>query len=55
MKFDIFFSICQTEVDGYMPSEKVMFENFFYQVRLAYQLGYGRDIAVQILQNDISG
>ena len=41
MKFDIFFSICQTDVDGYMPSEKVMFENFFDQVRLADQLGFG--------------
>lgn len=41
MKFDIFFSICQTEVDGYTPSEKVMFENFFDQVKLADQLGYG--------------
>lgn len=41
MKFDVFFSICQTEVDGYLPSEKVMFENFFDQVRLADQLGYG--------------
>lgn len=41
MKFDVFFSICQTEVDGYLPSEKVMFENFFDQVRLADKLGYG--------------
>lgn len=41
MKFDIFFSICQTEVDGYIPSEKVMFENFFDQVRLADSLGFG--------------
>jgi len=41
MKFDIFFSICQTDVDGYMPSEKVMFENFFDQVLLADRLGYG--------------
>ncbi|NJM10373.1 MAG: LLM class flavin-dependent oxidoreductase, partial [Bdellovibrionaceae bacterium] len=41
MKFDVFFSICQTEVDGYMPSEKVMFENFFDQVQLADRLGYG--------------
>lgn len=41
MKLDVFFSICQTEVDGYMPSERVMFENFFDQVRLADQLGYG--------------
>ncbi|HMN69083.1 MAG TPA: LLM class flavin-dependent oxidoreductase [Bdellovibrionales bacterium] len=41
MKFDVFFSICQTEVDGYMPSERVMFENFFSQLKLADELGYG--------------
>ena len=32
MEFDIFFSISQTEVNGYMPSERVMFENFFEQI-----------------------
>src|SRR4051795_1530277 len=41
MEFDIFFSICQTEVDGYVPSERVMFENFFEQVELADELGFG--------------
>ena len=41
MEFDIFFSICQTDVHGYMPSEKVMFENFFEQVDLADRLGFG--------------
>ncbi len=41
MKFDIFLSICQTEVDGYLPSEKVMFGHFFDQVRLADELGFG--------------
>ncbi len=41
MKFDVFFSICQTEVDGYMPSEKVMFQNFFDQILLADSLGVG--------------
>lgn len=41
MLFDVFFSICQTEVDGYMPDERTMFENFFDQVRLADQLGFG--------------
>ncbi|HEU4522507.1 MAG TPA: LLM class flavin-dependent oxidoreductase [Thermoanaerobaculia bacterium] len=41
MEFDIFFSISQTEVGGYMPSEKVMFENFFEQVELADELGFG--------------
>lgn len=41
MEFDIFFSICQTEVHGYIPSEKVMFENFFEQVELADELRFG--------------
>jgi alkanesulfonate monooxygenase SsuD/methylene tetrahydromethanopterin reductase-like flavin-dependent oxidoreductase (luciferase family) len=41
MEFDCFFSISQTPVDGYMPSERVMFENFFDQVRLADELGMG--------------
>lgn len=41
VKCDIFFSICQTEVDDYFPSEKVMFQNFFDQVELADQLGFG--------------
>lgn len=41
MELDIFFSISQTEVDGTMPSERVMFENFFEQVELADELGFG--------------
>ena len=41
MRFDIFFSICQTEVDGHTPSEREMMEHFFSQVRLADELGYG--------------
>src|SRR5688572_7343167 len=41
MELDIFFSICQTEVHGYMPSERTMFENFFEQVELADKLGFG--------------
>lgn len=41
MELDIFFSICQTEVHGYLPSERVMFENFFEQVELADELGFG--------------
>ncbi|HET7710369.1 MAG TPA: LLM class flavin-dependent oxidoreductase [Thermoanaerobaculia bacterium] len=41
MEFDIFFSICQTEVDGYLPSERTMFENFFEQIELADRLGFG--------------
>lgn len=40
MIFDVFFSICQTEVDGYTPSEKQMLLNFFDQVKLADELGY---------------
>jgi alkanesulfonate monooxygenase SsuD/methylene tetrahydromethanopterin reductase-like flavin-dependent oxidoreductase (luciferase family) len=40
MKFDVFFSICQTEVDGNKPSERVMFEQFFDQLKLADQLGF---------------
>ncbi|MDJ0841382.1 MAG: luciferase [Acidobacteriota bacterium] len=41
MQFDIFFSICQTEVDGYIPTETVMFQNFFDQLALADELGFG--------------
>lgn len=41
MKLDIFLSICQTDVDGHMPSEKIMFQNFFDQVRLADELEFG--------------
>lgn len=41
MKFDIFLSICQTEVDGFTPNERQMFQNFFDQARLADELGYG--------------
>jgi alkanesulfonate monooxygenase SsuD/methylene tetrahydromethanopterin reductase-like flavin-dependent oxidoreductase (luciferase family) len=41
MELDIFFSISQTEVDGYMPTERVMLENFFEQVELADELGFG--------------
>ena len=41
MDLDIFFSICQTDVHGYMPSERVMFSNFFEQVDLADELGFG--------------
>src|SRR5919106_1269441 len=41
MELDIFFSICQTDVDGYMPNERVMFENFFEQIELADRLGFG--------------
>lgn len=41
MRFDIFLSICQTDVDGVLPSERTMFLNFFDQVDLADQLGFG--------------
>ncbi len=41
MEFDIFFSICQTEVHGYLPDERTMFANFFEQVELADRLGCG--------------
>jgi alkanesulfonate monooxygenase SsuD/methylene tetrahydromethanopterin reductase-like flavin-dependent oxidoreductase (luciferase family) len=41
MEFDVFFSICQTEVHGYVPDEKTMFRNFFEQVELADALGFG--------------
>jgi alkanesulfonate monooxygenase SsuD/methylene tetrahydromethanopterin reductase-like flavin-dependent oxidoreductase (luciferase family) len=41
MHFDVFFSICQTDVNGALPSERTMFENFFAQVQAADDLGYG--------------
>lgn len=41
MRYDIFFSICQTPVDGYQPSEAEMFRNFFRQVEAADAQGYG--------------
>ena len=42
MLFDIFFSISQTpDTSGYITSEKEMFSNFFEQVELADELGFG--------------
>ncbi len=41
MKFDLFFSISQTPVDGFTPIEATMFQNFFAQVEAADTLGYG--------------
>ena len=42
MEFDIFFSISQTpDTTGYTPSETEMFSNFFDQVELADELGFG--------------
>jgi alkanesulfonate monooxygenase SsuD/methylene tetrahydromethanopterin reductase-like flavin-dependent oxidoreductase (luciferase family) len=38
---DIFFSICQTVVDGELPSERQMFQNFFSQIDAADTLGFG--------------
>ena len=40
MNYDIFFSISQTPVRGFNPSEEVMFRNFFDQVVAADELGY---------------
>jgi alkanesulfonate monooxygenase SsuD/methylene tetrahydromethanopterin reductase-like flavin-dependent oxidoreductase (luciferase family) len=40
MRFDVFFSLCQTEVDGWIPDEPTMFRNFFSQVEAADALGY---------------
>ena len=42
MLFDILFSISQTpDTSGYIPSENEMFSNFFKQVELADELGFG--------------
>ena len=42
MEFDIFFSISQTpDTTGFTPSEDEMFSNFFDQVELADDLGFG--------------
>ena len=41
MHFDVFFSICQTPVAGYMPDEATMFGNFLEQVQEADRLGFG--------------
>lgn len=41
MRFDVFFSISQTPVDGYTPSEREMFDAFFRQVEAADRLGFG--------------
>jgi alkanesulfonate monooxygenase SsuD/methylene tetrahydromethanopterin reductase-like flavin-dependent oxidoreductase (luciferase family) len=41
MKFDLFFSISQTPVDGHTPDEATMFRNFFRQVEAGDRLGYG--------------
>lgn len=41
MRFDVFFSISQTRVDGFLPSEAQMYRNFFSQVEAADALGFG--------------
>jgi alkanesulfonate monooxygenase SsuD/methylene tetrahydromethanopterin reductase-like flavin-dependent oxidoreductase (luciferase family) len=42
MEYDIFFSISQTPDDsGKIPSEQAMLNNYFQQVELADQLGFG--------------
>jgi alkanesulfonate monooxygenase SsuD/methylene tetrahydromethanopterin reductase-like flavin-dependent oxidoreductase (luciferase family) len=40
MKFDVFFSICQSQVEEHIPSEQHMLQNFFSQVKLADTLGF---------------
>lgn len=40
MKYDIFFSLSQTEVDGHTPDTKTMFKNFLDQVQLADELNF---------------
>ena len=42
LRFDVFFSISQTpDTSGHTPSESEMFANFFDQVELADELGFG--------------
>ncbi|MAQ57509.1 MAG: luciferase [Euryarchaeota archaeon] len=42
LRFDVFFSISQTpDTSGRTPSESEMFSNFFNQVELADELGFG--------------
>jgi alkanesulfonate monooxygenase SsuD/methylene tetrahydromethanopterin reductase-like flavin-dependent oxidoreductase (luciferase family) len=42
MEYDIFFSISQTpDADGFTPSEQEMLRNYFEQVALADELGFG--------------
>ena len=40
MKYDIFFSLSQTEVSGYTPNTKTMFSNFLDQAILADELDF---------------
>ena len=40
MKYDIFFSISQTPVDGFKPDEVTMYRAFFEQLEVADRLGF---------------
>jgi len=40
MKFDVFFSISQVPVEGRLPNEREMLQNFLDQVKAADDLGY---------------
>ncbi|SFD36535.1 LLM class flavin-dependent oxidoreductase [Pseudoalteromonas denitrificans] len=40
MKFDIFFSICQSQVGDFIPTETQMLQHFFDQIKLADTLGF---------------
>src|SRR3984885_15696909 len=41
MKFDVFFSICQSEGDGFLQPESLFVENLLDQLKLADDLGFG--------------
>lgn len=41
VKYDVFFSICHTPVGDVLPDEAQMFRNFFEQVEIADELGFG--------------
>lgn len=41
MQYDVFFSICHTPVGDVLPDEAQLFRNFFEQVELADELGFG--------------
>ena len=41
LQFDVFFSISQTPVDGRVPDERGMLQNFLEQVEAADRLGFG--------------
>ena len=41
MDFDIFLSISQVPIEGTIPDENTMFNNFFEQLEAADSLGFG--------------